>query len=94
MSEFVQVEGRSVANIKLFTLSTCGWCRKTKAFLEENNIAYSYVDVDTLSQNEEEYITGEQLRYNPEGSFPTVVVDDDQVICGYDLPALQALIGA
>jgi len=33
-------------------LSTCGWCKKTKQFLRENDVEYEYLDVDTATPEE------------------------------------------
>jgi glutaredoxin-related protein len=35
-------------NIKLYALSTCIWCRKTKEFLDKSGVEYEYVYVDEL----------------------------------------------
>jgi glutaredoxin len=52
MIDFKKVDGKDVGDIKMFALSTCGWCKKTKAFLSDHGIAYSYVDVDLLEGGE------------------------------------------
>ena len=93
MAEFLKVEGKDFGNIRLYTLSTCIWCRKTKAFLNSHNVAYSYVDVDRLSPEEQEIISGEQRQYNPSESFPTIIVGDDLYIIGYDEEKLKELVG-
>lgn len=94
MVHFTEHEGKKVADIKLFALSTCPWCRRTKNFLNENDIEYDYVDVDTLPQDEIEEAEDTMLKYNPQGAFPTIVINGGkEVIIGYDLPKLEALIG-
>ncbi len=93
MADFIKVSGRDVGNIKIFTLSTCGWCRKTKAFLNDNGIEYTYIDVDKLEGNETDAVRQEQMKFNKSGSFPTIVINDKECIVGYDEDALKALIG-
>jgi len=93
MADFTKVPGRDKGDIKVFALSTCGWCRKTKAFLSDNDIGYSYIDVDLLTGEEMERVREEQLKYNPAGSFPTIVVDSDYCIVGYDEEKLKDLAG-
>ena len=92
MAEFTKVKGKDIGNIKLYALSTCGWCKKTKAFLNDNGISYTYVDVDKLDDKELAEVRNEQMRHNPSGSFPTIVVDDDQCIIGFDKEALDTLL--
>ena len=91
MAEFTKVEGRDIGDIRIYTLSTCGWCAKTKAFLKDRGIAYSYLDVDLLDPDELGPVRIEQQRYNPGGSFPTIVVNGADCIVGFDEERLQAL---
>lgn len=92
MIEFVKVEGRHVADIKILTLSTCGWCKKTKGFLNDNGIEYFYLDVDLLPSEEAKQVSIDYRQYSPNWSFPTVIVDDSRAIVGYNLKALKELI--
>lgn len=91
-SEYKKIDGQYKGDIKMFALSTCGWCKKTKAFLKDHDIAFSYVDVDLLPEDEQEEALKEQRKYNPAGSFPTIVVDSNDVIVGYDLNELNELM--
>jgi len=93
MIDFKKVDGRNAGDIKLFALSTCGWCKKTKQFFADEGLAYSYVDVDTLPQDELGEASQKQREYNASGSFPTIVVDGKDVIIGYDIEALNKLAG-
>jgi glutaredoxin-like protein NrdH len=92
--DFTVVEGnRNVGDIRVFALSTCGWCKKTKNFFAEHGIRFSYIDVDRLLGDELARAKAEQLKYNPRGSFPTIVVDGQESIAGYDEQRLLDLIG-
>ena len=66
---------------------------KTKAFLNDHNVAYSYIDVDLLSADDLEPVRAEQTKFNPAGSFPTIVIGDEKCIIGYDEDKLLALVG-
>ena len=76
------VEGSDYGAIKLFTLSTCVWCKKTKALLQEMNVAYVYVDVDTIEGEDREKVLDELKSFNPRCSFPSLVVNNDCIV-GY-----------
>lgn len=93
MAEYTHVSGKDFGNIRMYTLSTCGWCKKTKAFMKEHNVEFSYIDVDLLAPDEQEAIRKEQIGYNPAGSYPTIVIDSDYCIVGYDELKLKRLIG-
>ena len=92
MIDFKKIDGEDFGDIRLYTLSTCGWCRRTKAFLKEHNVAYSYVDVDLLPDKDMDAAVAEQKKYNPRASYPTIVVDDNRTIIGFDEEALQSLL--
>ena len=51
------VPGENRGKITLYALSTCGWCQKTKNFLDELGVKYSYVYVDLLEGKERESVT-------------------------------------
>lgn len=74
--------------VTLYTLSTCPVCKKIKIFLEDNRIAFTLIEVDTLDGSEQWAATKELAKHNPQASYPTVVVED--VITGYDIEALKA----
>ena len=81
--EIVRIEGKDKGKIMLYALSTCGWCRKTKTLLDEMGLAYSYVDVDLLDGAERTDAMKQVQRWNPQGSFPTMVIDDSLCVVGF-----------
>jgi glutaredoxin-like protein NrdH len=71
-------------SVLIFTLSTCGWCRKTKELLKELNVQYEYIDIDQIDGIEQVTARAELKKYNPTASFPTVVIDKGKlIIIGY-----------
>jgi glutaredoxin len=90
MAQFTEVNGRDVGDVRVYALSTCGWCKKAKTFLRDNNIKYAFIDVDRLEPKEAEDVRRQQLKHNPAGSFPTIVVNG-QCIVGYDEARLNEL---
>ncbi len=79
--------------VKLFALSTCGFCKKAKQFLENAQIAYECADVDLLSGEEKERAREEVAKLNPRKSYPTLLVDDSEVVVGYDEEKLRQVLG-
>ncbi len=80
-------------DVKLYALSTCGWCKKAKSFLEDNDIAYDVVHVDQLDKEEKEQVLVEVRKWNPRCSFPTVVVDDKECVAGFKEARLREILG-
>ncbi|MBM3131638.1 MAG: glutaredoxin family protein [Chloroflexi bacterium] len=77
------VAGTKKSNLTLYALSTCGWCRKTKALLNELNADYSYVDVDLLEGKDRDDAVEAIKGWNPACSFPTIVVKGKRCIVGF-----------
>ncbi|MFQ5835148.1 MAG: glutaredoxin family protein [bacterium] len=86
------VPGENRGKINLYALSTCGWCEKTKNFLDELGVAYSYVYVDLLDGEEQESVINEVRRWNPHCSFPTVVTNEQICIVGFDKQKIKEAI--
>ncbi len=75
-------------SIKLYTLSTCSHCTRTKRFFQENDIETKIVDVDLLSGAEREKVMDEVRKLNPDCSFPTICINDT-VIVGFNEEKLK-----
>jgi len=79
-----QVEGdKKDHDVVLFALSTCPHCRNARNFLDDSGVAYRYVYLDQLEGDEQKQVLEEASKYNPRRSFPTLVVDDDDVLVGF-----------
>ncbi len=78
------IEGTDKGRVVLYALSTCQWCQKVKELLKELNIDYYYIDVDLADEKDQEEIMEEIRKYNPACSFPTLIVDDNYSIIGFD----------
>jgi glutaredoxin-like protein NrdH len=92
MAEWTVVEGDDKGSIVLYALSTCIHCRKTKELLNELGVAYKYIFVDLLPEKELGEVFNEMLKYNPAGSFPTMVINGDKVIVGSRLGEIREAI--
>ena len=86
------VPGKSKGKVMLYALSTCGWCKKTKKLFDSLGIEYHYVDVDLVEGEEKESLRKEIMRWNPRGSFPTIVFNDQICIVGYDEKKINEVI--
>ncbi len=81
-----KVEGsKKDHKVMVYTLSTCGWCKKTKKLLDSMGIEYEYTDLDLLEGEEDEKVRSDMRKHNPRLTCPTLVVDDgNEVIIGFD----------
>lgn len=78
------VDGENKGKVVLYALSTCGWCRKTRLLLEDLNVEYNYIYVDLLEGNERDEVVEQVKKWNSQLSFPTLVIDDEKTIVGYN----------
>jgi glutaredoxin len=81
-----KVEGSNKEHkVFIYTLSTCGWCKKTKKLLESMDVEYEYVDIDLLEGEEDTKVRAEMKKHNPRLTCPTIVIDDGKdVLIGFD----------
>jgi len=78
--------------IKVYALSTCPYCKRTKKFLDDNNVEYECVDVDLLPDAELNPVLDEIEKLTGRQSFPVVLVDSE-VIVGHDEEKLRRALG-
>jgi glutaredoxin-like protein NrdH len=91
--ELQHKNGENKGKVVLYALSTCVWCRKTKRLFEKLGIAYDFVDVDLLDGAEKEQAKEEIMKWNPRCSFPTIVLNDDKCVIGYDEMKIREILG-
>ena len=78
--------------IKLYTLSTCSHCKATKKFLSECEIQYEFTDVDKFTGEERAAILEDVKKWNPDCSFPTIIIGD-KVIVGFKEKEIREALG-
>nr|NIO36893.1 glutaredoxin family protein [Candidatus Bathyarchaeota archaeon] len=69
--------------VLMYTISTCAWCKKTKNFLKDHKIEYTYVDVDLADKEDREEIRRNILRRGGRLSYPTIIIDDKILLTGF-----------
>ncbi len=83
------VEGKNAGKLMLYALSTCQWCRKTKQLLNDLGVGYDYLFVDLLPGPEKEQAIALIEKWNPDCSFPTLVINDSKCIVGFKEDAIK-----
>jgi glutaredoxin-like protein NrdH len=82
-------------HVKIFTLSTCGWCKKTKALLKSLDIEYEYIDVDMLTGEDYTEASEEMKKFNPYRTYPTIVIDQGKhFIRGFNDDEIKKRLGS
>lgn len=76
-----------MANVKIYSTSTCPYCKMVKQFLKENNIEFE--DVDVASNQ-----TAAQEMVKKSGQMGVPVLDiDGQIVVGFDKGKIKQLLG-
>lgn len=77
--------------VKVFALSTCPYCRMTRAYLDENDVEYEVVEVDLLTGTERDEAIAEVKGLSGGTSFPVILVDED-IIVGFNKKRMKELL--
>jgi len=91
---FNEVDGKNDSHeVSIYTLSSCMWCKKCKAYLKERDIKYKYIDIDNLTSKQKSEIL-EYLRenYKPDRIAYPFLVCDDKFVVGYDPNKYEEII--
>lgn len=88
------VNGKNKGTVMLYALSTCGWCAKTKDLLRQLGVAFDYTFVDLLEGKEQDDAMNMVEKFNPTGSFPTLVIDNRKVIIGFREQEIRGALGS
>jgi len=73
-------------------LSTFVHCKATKNLLNECAVTYEFVDVDLLSGEERTAILEDVRKFNPDCSFPTIIIGD-KIIVGFKENEIRLALG-
>lgn len=80
-------------SVMFYGLSTCVWCKRTRKFLEDNDVAFDFIYVDLLRGKEQQEAIEQVREWNSAGSFPTVVVDDETCVVGFKTDEIKEALG-
>lgn len=78
--------------VHLYALSTCPYCRMTKKYLDEHEVAYEMTEVDTLEGAAKDAVVDEVVRLSGGKSFPVLDVDG-QVVVGFNKGRMAQILG-
>ncbi len=67
------------ARVKMYTLSTCSFCKTAKEYFDDSSIPYEFTDVDLLDAEEKNAIMQELKKMNPVVTFPTIFIRDKTI---------------
>ena len=92
MFEMTHVDGIDKGSVRLFALSTCIWCKKTKKLLDSLKVSYDYIFVDKLESDVKDEVVKEVEKWNPSCSYPTLVFNNQTCVTGFKEREIRELL--
>jgi len=76
-----------MASVKIYSTSTCPWCKKAKEFFKANKVSFTNVDVGKNKVAAQEMV-------KKSGQMGVPVIDiDGKIIVGFDEGKLKSALG-
>lgn len=76
-----------MAHVTVYTTPTCGYCKMTKAFLQEHDIPYEEKDVSA-----DQALADEMMAKSKQMGVPVIDIDG-QILVGFDQEGLKKALG-
>jgi len=81
-------------DVILLALSTCAFCKRGMEYLNNKDIEYRYVYVDTLSPEQKKQLSSEfKEKFGQRGLYPTLIVDNSDYQLGFIEKAWSRSLG-
>lgn len=77
-------------SVQFFGLSTCIHCKHAREYLEKHQVPFELHYVDLAEGNERASLLEKVRAFNPNISFPTIVIDNAKVVVGFQPETLAA----
>ena len=77
--------------VRMYTLSTCSHCMAAKQWMRDHGIDFEFTDVDLLQGEERKDMIREVREYNPDTTFPTIVIGEEVIVGNEEAKLKQAL---
>ncbi|MFP4376849.1 MAG: glutaredoxin family protein [Spirochaetales bacterium] len=83
--DFEIVKGeREPEHLRVFSLSTCAFCRRAQNFLKENGITFSYVYIDQLDFDLKREVKAElKSKFDTVPVYPILLIGERDAVSGF-----------
>ena len=83
--QFTDVDGRDTGkSLKVFALTTCGFCKRAMAFMKEQGVSFSYVYIDELGPDVKQRLKDRFFEeFGKKMLFPTLLIDEKDFLPGF-----------
>ena len=73
--------------VEIYSTATCHFCHMAKEFFKEKGVAFTDYNVGTDTEKR-----GEMVNFSGQMGVPVIVVDNKDVVIGFDKKALTKLL--
>ena len=81
--QITKVQGKNKKHkVLLYTLSTCGWCKRAKEFLKDNDVEFEYIDIDLCNNQDRQKVRKDIQIRGGRLAYPTIIIDDKTLLTG------------
>ena len=89
----VKVSGRNNNHkVLVYAISTCGWCKRAKQFLKDNDVEFEYVDVDLCGMADKQKIRQKIQSRGGTLAYPTLIIDHKILLTGAPQDKLKEVL--
>ncbi len=78
--------------VLVYAISTCGWCKRAKKFLKDNDVQYEYVDIDLINNEDKEKIKQDITNRGGPLAYPTLIIDSKILLTGAPQDKLKEIL--
>lgn len=85
LTKFTKIEGlKSDKDLVFLGLSTCGFCKRARKYLDEQGWTYHFVDIDKLEREERIALKQDvKSRIAPDLLYPFLIINDSEFVKGF-----------
>jgi glutaredoxin-like protein NrdH len=89
----VKISGRNNKHkVLLYAISTCGWCKRAKQFLKDNDVEFEYVDIDMCNMADKQKIRQDIRSRGGTLAYPTLIIDNEILLTGAPRDKLKEVL--
>lgn len=89
----IKVSGsKNKHQVLVYAISTCGWCKRAKKFLNDNDVQYEYVDIDLINNEDKEKIKQDITNRGGPLAYPTLIIDAKILLTGANQDKLKEIL--
>jgi glutaredoxin len=89
----IKVSGQNNKHkVLMYSISTCGWCKRAKKFFKDNNVEFEFVDIDQCNLEDKRKIMKDIQSRGGTLAYPTLIIDNEILLTGAPQDKLREIL--